>query len=255
MLNFALLEHHGMVVEELAIKFEFDTMLVHHLNDWTVEAYAFYSIFNLALHISHYLPNSEDLEVMLSSCCGLEWLSVLRCQLHDELKVDHPLPSLLYLSVEDSSLEHIVITFPSSLPNMWNLTLRTHFEPQKASVIFVAWIDESVYVSFNEALFTSPLTIGRSLIIRIPRNPHNHLKDVRVTGFEGSKGQLEFVVHLLENAPNMVVITVDTAYIAGQYGPWVNSNKEDDEYMTAVHWIARGHFEGKISPSSSLKLL
>uniref|UniRef100_A0A0E0DDR2 At1g61320/AtMIF1 LRR domain-containing protein n=2 Tax=Oryza meridionalis TaxID=40149 RepID=A0A0E0DDR2_9ORYZ len=46
--------------------------------------------------------SGKDLEVVLSNCCGFEWLSILRCQLHDELKVDHPLPSLLYLSVEDS---------------------------------------------------------------------------------------------------------------------------------------------------------
>lgn len=36
---------------------------------------------------------------MLSSCSSLAWLSIVRCHLDDELKVDLPLPSLLYLSV------------------------------------------------------------------------------------------------------------------------------------------------------------
>ncbi|TVU12169.1 hypothetical protein EJB05_45799, partial [Eragrostis curvula] len=42
---------------------------------------------------------ANELEDMLSSCSNLEWLSVVRCHVHDELKVDLPLPRLLYLCV------------------------------------------------------------------------------------------------------------------------------------------------------------
>lgn len=40
---------------------------------------------------------------------------------------------------------------------------------------------------------------------------YKYLKKVRVTGFKGSRGQLEFLLHLMENAPGLEVITVDTA--------------------------------------------
>ncbi|XP_039842869.1 F-box/FBD/LRR-repeat protein At1g13570-like isoform X3 [Panicum virgatum] len=42
---------------------------------------------------------AKDLEDMLSSCSCIAWLSIVRRHLDDELKVDLPLPSLLYLSV------------------------------------------------------------------------------------------------------------------------------------------------------------
>ncbi|KAF0891933.1 hypothetical protein E2562_011321 [Oryza meyeriana var. granulata] len=164
-----------MVVEELAIKFEFDTMLVDHLNDWVsfaisswtkfvaldLTAASFGNLDNLYLFSFEFLdsgstcclqhmqlsfacltppaqfrgfPNlkkldlravctrGKDLEVMLSDCSTLEWLSIIRCDLYDdELKMDHPCPAC-YICV---------LSILSSLPNMWNLTLRTTFEPQK----------------------------------------------------------------------------------------------------------------------------
>ncbi|XP_048528076.1 uncharacterized protein LOC125507576 [Triticum urartu] len=38
-----------------------------------------------------------------------------------------------------------------------------------------------------------------------------NLKDVRVTGFRGARGQAEFLMHVVENAPAIEVVTVDTA--------------------------------------------
>ncbi|GJN33025.1 hypothetical protein PR202_gb21582 [Eleusine coracana subsp. coracana] len=43
--------------------------------------------------------NGKDSQAMLSSCCSLEWLSLVGCLLDDVLKADHPLPCLQYLSV------------------------------------------------------------------------------------------------------------------------------------------------------------
>jgi hypothetical protein len=37
--------------------------------------------------------------MLLGSCCKLEWLSIVRCHLKDELKVTRPLPHLHYLRV------------------------------------------------------------------------------------------------------------------------------------------------------------
>lgn len=48
---------------------------------------------------------AKDLRHMLSNCSSLEWLSVVRCHVDDELMVDLPLPRLQYLCVA-----HCVIT-------------------------------------------------------------------------------------------------------------------------------------------------
>lgn len=43
--------------------------------------------------------SAKDLEELLSNCCNLEWLSIIRCHLCDELKVNGPLQHLMYLNV------------------------------------------------------------------------------------------------------------------------------------------------------------
>jgi hypothetical protein len=37
-----------------------------------------------------------------------------------------------------------------------------------------------------------------------------NLKNVHVTGFRAARGQVEFLVHVVENAPAIQVVTVDT---------------------------------------------
>ena len=41
-------------------------------------------------------------------------------------------------------------------------------------------------------------------------NPYNRLKKMCITGFKGARGQVEFMLHVVENAPALEVITVDT---------------------------------------------
>ncbi|XBI41410.1 hypothetical protein VPH35_125878 [Triticum aestivum] len=46
----------------------------------------------------------------------------------------------------------------------------------------------------------------------IPRSEHKylHLKNVHVTGFKATKGQLQLLLHVVENAPAIETVTVDT---------------------------------------------
>lgn len=41
-------------------------------------------------------------------------------------------------------------------------------------------------------------------------NPYNRLKKMWITGFKGVRGQVEFMLHVVENAPALEVLTVDT---------------------------------------------
>lgn len=43
--------------------------------------------------------NGKDLQEILSNCCKLEWLRIVRCHPYDELKANSPLPCLVYLNV------------------------------------------------------------------------------------------------------------------------------------------------------------
>jgi hypothetical protein len=150
--NAVLQKHNGMFVEDFEVKFEFDSDLVVHLDNW-IRFVAASQTKNLALDLvpdefrgrdDRYLlpvelldrgstsrlrciqlsfvaikfplrfngfPNLRKLDLhlvhvtakalqdMLSSCSKLEWLSIVRCHLYDELKVDHPLSCLLHLHI------------------------------------------------------------------------------------------------------------------------------------------------------------
>ena len=42
---------------------------------------------------------------------------------------------------------------------------------------------------------------------------YNYLKSVHMTGYKGARGQLEFLVHVVEKAPALEALTVDTALV------------------------------------------
>ncbi|XP_021310641.1 F-box/FBD/LRR-repeat protein At1g13570 isoform X2 [Sorghum bicolor] len=56
----------------------------------------------------HLFDASEmELDDMLSGCANLEWLSFIRCQVNDELKVKQPLSRLLYLRIAYCSIKKV----------------------------------------------------------------------------------------------------------------------------------------------------
>lgn len=61
----------------------------------------------LDLHLLHI--SRKDLQDMLSSSPSLEWLSLVRCHLNDELKFDRPFTRLIYLQVAHCQITKIQI--------------------------------------------------------------------------------------------------------------------------------------------------
>lgn len=155
-----LLQCRGRAVEDFTVKFDFDTMLVGHLNNWVTFAVSlrtkfltldltpkdfrgrndrymfpfklldagsvsciqkiqlsfvdlqppaqfsgFLNLRKLDLNLAHVSGN--DLTKMLSCSNKLEWLRITRCHLHDELKVNNPLPCLVYLNVSYCEISKI----------------------------------------------------------------------------------------------------------------------------------------------------
>ncbi|OEL26843.1 hypothetical protein BAE44_0012141 [Dichanthelium oligosanthes] len=47
---------------------------------------------------------------------------------------------------------------------------------------------------------------------------YNYLKHISITGFRAARGQLEFLLHVIENAPALEVLSVEI----GQYPPFAS---------------------------------
>jgi len=202
--NAVLAQCHGTVVEELAVKIDFDSMLVEHLNNWIsfavsswtkslafdltpekfrgrVDRYRFpfelldigciyrlqqfqlsfgyiqppmkFSGFmnhkKLDLHLVH--VSGQDLEIFLSKCRNLEWLSIIRCHLSDELKVNGPLPHLLYLNVACCEITSIAI-HAAKLTHFVYDGCPVPIDLNKSSKLKTA--DVSIYIVALEQVFT-----------------------------------------------------------------------------------------------------
>ncbi|WVZ82066.1 hypothetical protein U9M48_029373 [Paspalum notatum var. saurae] len=364
---------HGMVVETLEIKIEFDRSLVDHLDNWISFAAASWTK-NLALDlapkrygtsterymfpfellgeetmsrlqqiqlsfVSFKLPSQfsgfpklkrldlfllhvtrKDLQDMLSGCSKLEWLSIARCDLEDELIVDRPLPHLLYFRVEHCKMtkikiklhaenlrtyiykgfelpvhtiqahelkvadiavtnftdfEHALTVLPEMLTGVEKLTLQAPLELRSpellknsskfaqlkhlklllnrpfiidnilslASFLRAASLIEDVEIHFDiddlKNVKTRPLR-------NLPKCQYKHLRNIYITGFKGSPGQAELLVHAVENAPALEVITIDTSNRVG--------NHLSQNVGSTGARIARSCLEGKISPKTKLHI-
>uniref|UniRef100_A0ACD5VXT7 Uncharacterized protein n=1 Tax=Avena sativa TaxID=4498 RepID=A0ACD5VXT7_AVESA len=328
---------HAKLIEEFNVKFEFDTMLLDHLNNWVnfavssqtksiaiylcpinkrrtdVDRYVFpFHLLNSESKISHlqciqlsfvsFRPPSEfrgfpslrkldlefvditmkDLDVISSNCCNLTWLSLVRCFLNCELKLDHLLSRLLHLKVvrcrvtrielrvmklatfvydgcfvpivlnQDSKLDNAHITFSGAnfqdavtallngIPSMQHLTLQitwqrletqfplnkigkfTHLKVlQLLMGVTLEDINKFPFSILRAAPFIEKLEIhfsggdnswfmkkysGRK---HLEQCEYNYLKSMYMTGYKGAIGQLEFLLHIVGNAPALEVLTVE----------------------------------------------
>ncbi|KAL6613815.1 hypothetical protein ACP70R_036085 [Stipagrostis hirtigluma subsp. patula] len=369
-----LKQYHGKIVEEFEVKFEFDSTLAQHLNNWVYFALSsrakilaldllptnwglrpdryrfpfelfddesisrlqrmqlsfvslelpsksigFPNLKKLDLHVLN--VTRKDLQDMLSNCLNLQWLSIVRCHLGDELKVGRPLPRLLYLHVAyceiskiefsatnlqtfvyrgawipfylghalelkevrlyligKITLEFALITLPNLLPSVQNLILHSSLslkmpwslgnnskfsqlkdlqlrflvrkEDLSNSLSLASFLSAAPLIEKLEIHFSvCALPHCADLITRLPRCRHNYLKNLSMTGFAGCTGQVELLVHIVENAPNLEVLTVDR----------VTYLDNDDDYerqsrLEAVD-IARRHLDGITSQNTSVFII
>ncbi|XBH60117.1 hypothetical protein VPH35_114755 [Triticum aestivum] len=250
----------------------------------------------------------QDLENILGSCCKLEWLSLVRCHLNDELRVVQPLSHLHYLKViyceitkiefhaaslstfvydgtyipialrHASKLENAKISFRGAvfqhaaaslldgLPDVQNLTLNVlilqletrwtlnsprvfsllrhvqimlmiSYEDHDKILYIVSFLRVAPLIERLEVHFNGIATMWFSnegpFRQEVPPCEYTHLKNIRVTGFRGARGQVEFLMHIAENAPALQVVTVDTtqrltdAWFPDEVKPELNSDALD----------------------------
>ncbi|XBH89197.1 hypothetical protein VPH35_081147 [Triticum aestivum] len=225
------------------------------------------------LHLHVLKTTRQDLESILCSCVNLEWLSLLRCHLKDQMKVvRRPLSHLHYLKVvhcditkiefnapmlstfvydgpyipitlhhaaklENATIrflgavfQHCIASLLNGLPDVHNLTLHLGMQELEARwmlnsprvfshlrhvqillIIHYEEYDKILYL-FHD-IGTLRFASDGPLRQEMPpcEDKFVNLKDVRATGFRGARGQAEFLMHVVENAPAIEVVTVDTA--------------------------------------------
>uniref|UniRef100_K3YMF8 F-box domain-containing protein n=1 Tax=Setaria italica TaxID=4555 RepID=K3YMF8_SETIT len=231
----------------------------------------------------------KDLEDTLSSCCNIEWLSMDRCHLKDELKVDTPMFHLQHLRIVHCELtkiefhavnldtfvykgsflpivlnhsrklddvritlyqtifQHVLAALLDGLPSMKNLTFHIYFpriemqglrnNPYKFSRLRNLQLFMNIDRKDADKLFCLVSFLRAAPLIErlevhviwiygfdpylwfadvgperqnLQQYEYKHLKSMYITGYKGARGQLEFILHVVENAPVLEVLTVHT---------------------------------------------
>ncbi|KAJ1295062.1 hypothetical protein BS78_01G195100 [Paspalum vaginatum] len=184
----------------------------------------------LHLQVTH--VSSKDLQHVLSHCCNVEWLHLDRWFIHDELIVATPLPRLRYLSASYCKLtkmefsvvnlltfeyasakiefnlnvfQHVIVLSLNGIPAGQNLTLKLTYGltfPKKQ------WLWDNplkfcnrrhlqllvVIIDVDEILCSSTSFLRAT--------PSIEKLEVH------SRGQLEFLLHFVENAHGLEVVGV-----------------------------------------------
>nr|TKW20407.1 hypothetical protein SEVIR_4G085900v2 [Setaria viridis] len=240
---------------------------------------------------------AKDIEEMLSSCSNLEWLCIVRCHLDDELKVDLPLPCLLYLCVahcritgikfnamklqtfecrggrypldvtqslelkdarldfiDSVTLDYALTTLPTVLPSVENLILRARAPLKTPSLLEnTCNFFQLKYLQLELAVFRVFYSAHSDWqpLRSLPGFPHNHLKNLYITGFIACTGQLEFLQHAVENAPVLEVLTLDPALKFDEGMDY----KGRAGFFSRVREISRRYLSGRVSPTTKLCIL
>ncbi|XBI74511.1 hypothetical protein VPH35_068044 [Triticum aestivum] len=268
--------------------------------------------------------SGKDIQHMLSNCCNLEWLSIVRCHFNGELKVNGPLPHLLYLKIAScrltniafhavnlvtfeyrgvavpidlgksselkfaniyyfgDTLEHTITVLAKVLTSVQHLTLNAgckspevpclmsypcNFSRMTSLQLSLDYVNEFDSLSLVSFLRSAPLIEKLELhfcnaaYVRLVQEPEpmrklserlfSNMKSLHITGFEACKGEVEFLLHMVENAPALELLCIDHSY---QY-PIEGFRKDKELDVDLLHTTTRRHLKGKISPNCTLILL
>ncbi|CAM0909427.1 unnamed protein product [Alopecurus aequalis] len=355
--NAVLQKHCGKVVEDLVIKFIFQSKLAYHLDNWTrfpfelfdkegvscleclqisfvsfktppAQFIGFPNLRKLDLHLLN--TTRQDLDTILCSCENLQWLSIVRCQLKDELKFSRPLSQLQYFRIKHCyditkiefnaaklstftytgncipialhhslKLENAEVIFHGStfqrgttvlldgLPGVQNLTLDFAFQgmettwaldsrqvfsqlrhvqivlsmceededkiPYIISLLRVAPFIENLEVHL-EGTYTLWFAKGGPSRLDVPAcgYKYRNLKKMCLTGFRAARGQIELLLHVVENAPAIETMTVDTKE---KLVDLLHPEKIKPGLRCAALDTVRGHLRERLPPNARLYLL
>ncbi|XP_062233404.1 F-box/FBD/LRR-repeat protein At1g13570-like [Phragmites australis] len=177
------------------------------------------------------------------------------------------------------TFEYVLTVFPDVLQGVQNVTLRTSYLPLETPLLlehicsfsqlkflrlflFVNHRESDNILSLASFLRAAPLIeelemhfdasclkgVGRGPLRSLPRCSYSYLRKVHITGFNAIKGQLEFLVDIVENAPVLKVLTISPRKELGL----CQCNASD---FLASRASVRSELTGKILPGTEVYIL
>ncbi|EEC80192.1 hypothetical protein OsI_22069 [Oryza sativa Indica Group] len=192
----------------------------------------FLNLRNLDLHLIR--STQKDLQDLLSQCFNIEWLSLVRCHIGGEIKslsLDAyvpltTLPSVppcvqplcldVYVPLEVSSLLKNTCKF-SHLKYL-QLKLRLYYHDSGNILSLASFLRASPCIEKLEIHFNSYALshLYYQPIRRLPQGEYGYLKNMHITGFVASTGELESLLHVVESASILEVLTIEAAGMLGK---------------------------------------
>lgn len=114
-----------------------------------------------------------------------------------------------------------------------------------ASFFKAAPLVEKVEIDFN--IFGLINDLETDTLRSLPSCPYNYLRNVCITGYQGDIGQLELVVHIVQNAPALEVLIIDRTT---RRGPYANQHSGERPGIAV-----RRHLDGKLLPTTKLEII
>ncbi|KAK3128641.1 hypothetical protein QOZ80_6BG0464650 [Eleusine coracana subsp. coracana] len=179
------------------------------------------------------------------------------------------------------TLEYALVTLPTVIPSVEHLTLQATAPLKTLALLenscklsqlkylqldlFMNNDDADNILSLSSYLRAAPLLekfelhfsitafthSDRKPLRSLPRHPHNRLKNLYITGFTACTGHLEFLLHIVENAPFLEVLTLDPACIFDRGMTF----EGQESIFSWVREVSRRYLAGRISSSTKLCLL
>ena len=90
--------------------------------------------------------------------------------------------------------------------------------------------------------------VGWGTLQSLPPHSYTYLRKVHITGFNGIMGQLEFLAHIVENAPALRILNIDPRKKLGR----CRCTASD---FLASRTSVRSKLNGKILPGTEVNIL
>uniref|UniRef100_A0A0E0EKL7 At1g61320/AtMIF1 LRR domain-containing protein n=1 Tax=Oryza meridionalis TaxID=40149 RepID=A0A0E0EKL7_9ORYZ len=145
-----------------------------------------------------------------------------------------------------------------SFSNLRHLQLLMNLKTEDANKIHyaVSLIRAAPFIEKLEVHFGGPHHVWFSdkgyVAPHLEQHEYSYLKNMHITGYKGARGQLEFLIDVVENAPALESVTIETTQIL--YEDKID-NKIRDTWFEHAATAARSFLLGKISPNVELCIL
>ncbi|EEE65283.1 hypothetical protein OsJ_20508 [Oryza sativa Japonica Group] len=146
-------------------------------------------------------------------------------------------PWLLSTKSKFIQLKYLKLLLPQCSGDMDNIVYL-------ASFLKAAPLLEVLEIHFNVPGYEDA---GIPVLRSLPKCPYKNLKSIYITGFRGLKGQAEFLVHAVENAPALEVLTIDTATKIGV--------RSAQHIESAGGYVARSCLASIVSPKTKFQIV